>query len=66
MQKKAWTELLMKQTIKNKKRKNKCQKLQIKVFKKLTYTRMSEKVIQTQIVQKRKSDPSNQQTKLTK
>lgn len=40
MQKKAWTELLMKQTIKNKKRKNKCQKLQIKVFKKLTYARM--------------------------
>lgn len=66
MQKKAWTELLMKQTIKNKKRKNKCQKLQIKDFKKLTYARMSKKIIQTQIAQKRKSDPSNQQTKLTK
>lgn len=66
MQKKAWTELLMKQTIKNKKRKNKFQKLQMKVFKKLTYARMSKKIIQTQIAQKRKSNPSNQQTKLTK
>ena len=66
MQQKAWTQPLMKQTIRDKKRKKKRQKLQIKVFKKLTYTRMSKKVIQTQIAQKRKSDPSNQQTKLTK
>lgn len=31
----------------------------MKVFKKLTYARMSKKIIQTQIAQKRKSDPSN-------
>lgn len=64
MQQKAQTQSLMKQTIRNKKKKKKCQKLQIKVFKKLTYARMSKKIIQTQIAQKRKSDKNENLTRL--